>query len=123
MTKSYRQERLNESIKELLSELIQSGIKDPRIGFVTITGVEVARDLTSAKVFFSVLGDKDARDSSLEGLKSARNFLRKKVGQELKLRNAPELRFKYDETLDRSLALEDTIRKIREKDDLDKGEM
>ena len=121
--KSYRQERLNESIKELLSELIQGGLKDPRIGFVTITGVEVARDLTSAKVFFSVLGDKDARDSSLEGLKSARNFLRKKVGQELKLRNAPELRFKYDETLDRSLALEDTIRQIREKDDLDKGEM
>ena len=123
MMKSYRQERLNESIKELLSELLQSGLKDPRIGFVTITGVEVARDLTSAKVFFSVLGDKDARESSLEGLKSARNFLRKKVGQELKLRNAPELRFKYDETLDRSLALEDTIRKIREKDDLDKGEM
>ena len=123
MMKSYRQERLNESIKELLSELIQGGLKDPRIGFVTITGVEIAKDLTSAKVFFSVLGDKDARDSSLEGLKSARNFLRKKVGQELKLRNAPELRFKYDETLDRSLALEDTIRKIREKDDLDKGEM
>jgi len=117
MTKSYRQERLNESIKELLSELIEKSMKDPRVGFVTITGVEVAKDLTSAKVFYSVLGDADARKSSSEGLKSARNFLRKEVGRELKLRNAPELRFIYDDTLDRSMAIEESLRKIRNEED------
>ncbi|MDH3215216.1 MAG: 30S ribosome-binding factor RbfA, partial [Candidatus Krumholzibacteria bacterium] len=96
MAKSYRKERLSESIKELLGELILTRIKDPRVGFVTITGVEVARDFISAKVYFSVMGGQREKEESQEGLESARNFLRKAVAHELKLRNAPDFRFVYD---------------------------
>lgn len=117
MAKSFRLERLGESIKELLSEMILSRIKDPRVGFVTITGVEVARDMVSAKVFFSVMGDAKQRAESYEGLESAKNFLRKTIARELKLRNAPEFRFVYDDSLDRSLEIEDALRQIKDEDD------
>jgi ribosome-binding factor A len=105
MAKSYRKERLNESIKELLSELILSRVKDPRVGLVTITGVEVSADLDTAKVFYSVLGEEEDRIESKEGLKSAKNFLRKTISRELKLRNTPDFIFIYDDGLDRSFLL------------------
>ncbi|MEE9269290.1 MAG: 30S ribosome-binding factor RbfA [Candidatus Krumholzibacteria bacterium] len=112
MAKSYRKERLNESIKELLGELILNRIKDPRIGLVTITSVSVSADLTSARVYFSVLGGEEQRDESRQGLISAKNFLRKVVGRELKLRNTPDFRFVYDDTLDRSMDIEEAIKKL-----------
>jgi ribosome-binding factor A len=117
MARSYRKERLNESIKELLGELLLSRIKDPRVGLVTITGVEVARDLVSAKVFFTVMGGETERAESEQGLESAKNFLRKAVGRELKLRNAPDFRFVYDDSLDRSMQIEDALKQIREDDE------
>jgi len=117
MAKSFRKERLNESIKELLSELILTRIKDPRVGFVTITGVEVARDLVTAKVFYTVMGDEDERKDSKEGLESAKNFLRKTISRELKLRNTPDFRFMYDDTLDRSVEIEDAIKRIHDDDE------
>lgn len=117
MARSYRKERLNESIKELLGELILNRIKDPRVGLVTITGVEVARDLVTAKVFFTVMGGENERTESKQGLESAKNFLRKVVGRELKLRNTPDLRFVYDESLDRSMQIEDALKQIREDDE------
>jgi len=119
MAKSYRKERLNESIKELLSELILSRIKDPRVGFVTITGVEVSKDLVTAKVFYTVLGNDDERDESKQGLESAKNFLRKTISGELKLRNTPDFRFIYDNSLDRSVQIEDALKKIQTDDDSD----
>ena len=117
MKKSYRLERLNESIKALLGELILGRIKDPRVGFVTITGVEVSKDLETAKVFYTVMGEDEAREESRRGLESAKNFLRKTVGDELKLRNTPDFRFVYDDTLDRSARVEDALKKIHEDDD------
>jgi ribosome-binding factor A len=117
MARSYRKERLNESIKELLGELLLSRIKDPRVGLVTITGVEVARDLVTAKVFFTVMGGEVERAESKAGLESAKNFLRKAVGRELKLRNAPDFRFIYDDSLDRSMQIEDALRQIHEEED------
>jgi ribosome-binding factor A len=114
MAKSYRKERLNESIKELLSKLIFERIKDPRVGFVTITGVEVARDMISAKVYFSVMGGEEEKEESKKGLESAKNFLRKAVGRELKLRNAPDFRFIYDDSLDRSMEIEDALKRIHD---------
>lgn len=112
MGKSYRKERLNESIKELLGELILERVKDPRVGFVTITSVTVSADLTSARVYFSVMGGEEQRDESKKGLLSAKNFLRKTVGRELKLRSAPDFRFIYDDTLDRSIEIESAIKKL-----------
>lgn len=112
MAKSFRLERLNESIKELLSQLIEQSVKDPRVGLVTITGVEVTRDLETAKVFYTVLGGDEDREQSKKGLASAAAFLRKTIGRELKLRNAPALRFIYDDTLDRSMKIEQALRDI-----------
>ena len=114
MAKSWRKERLNETLKELLSELLMGDIKDPRVGFVTITGVEVSADLETAKVHYSVMGDEGAREASRKGLESARNYLRRTVGRELKLKNAPELRFVYDHSLDRALDIEDKLKQIHE---------
>jgi ribosome-binding factor A len=114
MAKSFRKERLNESIKELMSELILSRIKDPRVGFVTITGVEVAKDLVTAKVFYTVMGNNEERAQSKEGLLSAKNFMRKTIGRELKLRNTPDFRFVYDDSLDRSVRIEDAIKRIHD---------
>ena len=114
MPKSYRKERINERIKELLGELILSQIKDPRIGLVSITSVAVAPDLATAKVYFTVMGDENAREETRKGLISARNFLRKTIGRELKLRQAPDLRFVYDDSLDRAMRIEDAIGRIRD---------
>jgi len=110
---SFRLERINETIKQVLSELLVSEIKDPRVGMVTITEVRVSSDLSSAKVYFSVLGEASGREKTARGLKSARNFMRTAVANALKVHNAPELHFVYDDTLDRSFAVEEEIRKIR----------
>jgi len=110
MAKSYRRERVNEVIKEILSELLMSSIKDPRIGLVTITSVRVAQDMASAKVHFSVMGDEEQRAETLKGLISARAFMRTVIARELKVRNAPELKFVYDDSLDKSLRIEKALR-------------
>jgi len=110
MVKSFRIERLNESVKEILSELMLGQIKDPRVGLVTITAVQVAHDMTTAKVHFSVLGDEAQRKDTLKGLISARSFMRKTLARELKVRNAPELKFVYDDSLEKSLRIENALR-------------
>ncbi len=114
MAKSFRMERLNESVKELLSELLMGRIKDPRIGFVTITSVKISPDLLTAKVFFSVMGGKEERLESRKGLESARNFMRKTVSKELKLHHVPEFRFIYDDSLDKAIAIEEALKEIKE---------
>lgn len=112
MAKSYRRERINETIKEIISELILYQIKDPRVGMVTITGARISNDLSSARVYFSVMGDEEARDESLAGLRSATNFIRRQIGQELDLRTSPELNFVYDNSLDRAERIERTLRDV-----------
>lgn len=114
MPKSYRKERLNERLKELIGELILRRIKDPRIGLVTITSASVAPDLTTAKVYFSVMGDENARAETKKGLESAKGFLRRTIGRELKLRQVPDLRFVYDDSLDRAMRIERAIKEIHE---------
>jgi ribosome-binding factor A len=121
MAKSYRKERINERIKELLGELILSQIKDPRIGLVSITSVSVAPDLATAKVYFTVMGDDATKDETRKGLISAKNFLRKTIGRELKLRQAPDLRFVYDDSLDRAMRIEDAIGRIKDDGSEDGG--
>lgn len=116
MAKSYRLEKINDALKELLSELIFARIKDPRIGFVTITAVKIAPDLTSARVYYSVMGSEQERADTHEGLKSAGAYLRKTVGKELRLRHSPELRFIYDDSLDKAIAIEDALRNLKKDD-------
>lgn len=113
MARSYRKEKLNERIKELIGELLLNRVKDPRVGLVTITSVTVAPDLATAKVYFTVMGDETVRAETRKGLDSARSFLRKTVANELKLRQTPELRFVYDDTLDRAMRIDETIEELR----------
>ena len=113
MVRSYRKQRMNERIKELIGELVLKRIKDPRIGLVTITSVSVAPDLATAKVFFTVMGDESVRAETRKGLESARSFLRKTLGEELELRQVPDLRFVYDETLDRAMRIDEAIEGFR----------
>ncbi len=107
---------MNERIKELIGEVVLNRLKDPRVGLVTITSVTVSPDLATAKVYFTVMGDEEVRAETRKGLDSARSFLRKTVANELKLRHAPELRFVYDDTLDRAMRIDETIEGLRRGD-------
>jgi ribosome-binding factor A len=122
MAKSYRIERINETIKELLSEIVLDQLKDPRVGLVTITAVRVSNDMAVAKVYYSVMGEEPERKETHKGLVSARNFMRKTIAEELKLRTAPELRFVYDDSLERSIAIEAALREARNHDEAAAGD-
>jgi ribosome-binding factor A len=91
-----RADRLGHEIRVELAELISREVKDPRIGFTTVTHVELTADLHHARVFVSVLGSKEEQDSSIEGLSSAAGFLRHEIGHRLALRRVPELAFILD---------------------------
>lgn len=98
---SGRMRRVDEAMREVLSGAITSELKDPRVGFVTVTAVETSPDLRHARVFVSVLGAEPVRRRSLEGLHSAHGYLQKRVAAELRLKNTPTLDFIYDDTADR----------------------
>lgn len=96
----HRSERLSDEIREQLAELLRDEVKDPRIGFVTLTRVELTGDLGFARVYFGVLGDETQRQRSLEGLKQAAGFLRRQLARRIRIYQVPELRFQYDTGLD-----------------------
>jgi ribosome-binding factor A len=97
---SLRATRVGEQMKKELGEIIGRKIKDPRIGFVTVTDVEVTGDLQQAKVFISVLGDDEQRQNTLKGLAKAKGFIRSEIGQRIRLRKTPEITFEFDESVD-----------------------
>ena len=101
---SERMRRVNEALREVLSEGIGS-LKDPRIGFVTVTGVEASPDLRHAKVFVSVLGSEAKRNATLAGLQSSHGVLQSRVNRELRLKRTPQLTFEYDPTIERGVRL------------------
>lgn len=100
MSKKYER-RVSELIQRHLTELLRTRVNDPRVQLVTITDVEVNADTTQAQVYFTTLGGPEAREETLEGLKSANGFLRRELGQGLRLRNIPELIFQWDESFER----------------------
>jgi ribosome-binding factor A len=103
-----RMRRVNEAIREVLSEGIGE-LKDPRIGFVTVTGVETSPDLRHATVFVSVLGSERVRAATLKGLESSRGILQSRVNRELHLKRTPQLVFEYDPTVERGVRLSKLI--------------
>jgi ribosome-binding factor A len=105
-TASYRMRRVNEAIKEIIGNALTQDLKDPRIGFVTLTGVDTAPDLAHAKVFVSVYGKQAEKDDTLEALKHARPYLQRLIADELKLRRTPTLEFVYDESVDRGMRIQ-----------------
>ena len=94
--------RVDEAVREVLSAQLAEGLKDPRIGFVTVTGVQTSPDLRHARVYVSVLGDADTRADAIDGLRSSRGFLQSRVGTELRMKRTPRLEFVYDDTVDRA---------------------
>ncbi len=101
--------RVDEAIREVLSDALASGLKDPRIGFVTVTDVKTSPDLRRARVFVSVLGDDAKRSASLAGLQSAHGLLQRRVAGELHLKRTPTLEFVHDDTLDRAMRVEQLL--------------
>src|SRR5213595_1848788 len=113
---SGRMRRVNESVREVLSEAIGE-LKDPRIGFVTVTGVETSPDLRYAKVFVSVLGSERKRDAAIASLNAAHGVLQARVGNELRLKRTPQLAFEYDPTVERGVRMTQLIDELAPDDD------
>ena len=101
---SERMRRVNESIRQVLSESVPE-LKDPRIGFVTVTGVSTSADLRQATVYVSVLGGEKKRDATLRGLTAAHGVLQSAIASELRLKRTPQLAFEYDPTVERGVRL------------------
>ena len=101
-----RMRRVDEAMREVLSGAITSELKDPRVGFVTVTSVDTAPDLRQARVYVSVLGGGAVRRRTLDGLRSAHGYLQRRVADELTLKHTPTLDFLYDDSVDRSLRIQ-----------------
>ncbi len=109
MKPSGRMRRVDESIRQVIGEALAGELKDPRVGFVTVTDVRTSPDLSQARVYVSVLGDAPRRESTLEGLHSAHGYLQGRLAAELRLKRTPTLTFVYDDTTDRALRIEALI--------------
>ena len=103
-----RMRRVNESVRHVLSEAI-GGLKDPRIGFVTITGVETSTDLRHARVFVSVLGSERKRERALAGLSAAHGVLQARIASELRMKRTPQLAFEYDPSVEHGIRMTQLI--------------
>jgi ribosome-binding factor A len=100
---------LEETLRRILAEAITTQIDDPRVGFVTVAEVRLNRDKTVAQVFYTVMGDEEAHRLTQRGLRKATGYLRQIIGEQTRLRALPELRFRYDASLDRSFRLEEVL--------------
>jgi ribosome-binding factor A len=107
-----RMRRVDEAVREVLSDAIAKDLQDPRVGFVTVTAVKTSPDLRHARVYVSVLGDEQARSDTLEGLRSARGFLQGRVAAELSLKHTPAVTFEYDESIDRGMRITQLINQV-----------
>jgi ribosome-binding factor A len=110
--------RVDEAIRQVIGDAVAADLKDPRVGFVTVTDVRTSADLRHARVYVSVLGDGGApsepeqREDSLEGLRSAHGYLQGRIAGELRLKRTPALEFVYDDTIDRALRVDALIDEI-----------
>ncbi|MGN6373018.1 MAG: 30S ribosome-binding factor RbfA [Solirubrobacteraceae bacterium] len=115
---SDRMRRVDEAIREVIGDAVSSELKDPRVGFVTVTDVSTSADLRHARVYVSVLGDEERRQDTLAGLQSAHGYLQRRIASELHLKRTPTLTFAYDDTSERAMRLdsliEDELREDRE---------
>lgn len=116
-----RAHRVGEQMKKELSEIIGRRMKDPRVSFVTVTGVDVSGDLQHAKVYVRVLGDEEKKQEALDGLQKAKGFIRQEIARRIRLRKTPEIHFVWDESLERGSRIEELLRRVK-KEENDDGE-
>jgi ribosome-binding factor A len=111
-----RAERLAEEIREEVAKIVGGELKDPRIGFVTVTRVELTADLRTARVHVGILGDAAQREKTLGGLRQAAGFVRRELGRRIRIRHTPEVQFHYDEGLDATERVARLLEETRERD-------
>lgn len=115
---SKRLKRISEEIKKIVSDLLREGLKDPRISALTsITDVEVTKDLRYAKIYVSILGNESEREATLEGLKNATSFIRREIGNKLKIRYTPEPIFYLDKSIERGVYISQLLNKIKQEEE------
>ena len=114
MIEGKRSEKVADLIRKEVSEMVLKNIKDPRVGFVTITRVAVSDDCRSAKIYFSVMGNLDDRNRSIEGLNSAKGFVRKELGRRIGLRHTPEIVFQFDPSIEYAIHIEEVIHHLQQ---------
>ncbi len=113
---SRRLRRVNEAVREVVSSSVETLLKDPRVGFVTVTGVDTTPDLRLARVYVSVLGDEAERQATMTALEAGHGVLQTALAERLRLKRTPRLEFHYDDTLDRALRIQEVM--AREEKDI-----
>ncbi|HTN23562.1 MAG TPA: 30S ribosome-binding factor RbfA [Solirubrobacteraceae bacterium] len=106
---SDRMRRVDEAVRQVLTDAVAQDLQDPRIGFVTMTSVKTTSDLRQARVYVSVLGDETQRAATLAGLRSAHGALQRRLARELRMKRTPTLEFLYDDTTDRAMRVEELL--------------
>jgi ribosome-binding factor A len=104
--------RVDEAVRQVIGEAVAGELKDPRVGFITVTDVRTSADLSHARVYVSVLGEQQQREASMDGLRSAHGYLQRRVASELRLKRTPTLTFAYDDTTDRALRVDALLEEI-----------
>jgi len=108
-----RAQRVAETIHKEISSLLIKGLKDPRIGFVTITSVDVTSDLRQARIYYTLMGSQDGRKETQEGLNSCSSYIRQQLGRQLRLRFIPEIHFEYDSSFDYGQNIEKLLKEVK----------
>jgi ribosome-binding factor A len=114
---SRRIARLNDAFREEISDLLRRQVKDPRLaGFITITRVEISADISHARVYVSVMGSEEDRETALRGLEAASSFIRREIGHRLSLRRTPELRFRRDDSMEQGARVLELLDEVTEQE-------
>jgi len=116
---SRRAQRLAQLIKRAMSEFISQEVNDPRIGFVTVTRVELSNDLKNSKIYYTILGDKKSEQLTRKGLAGAKGYLRSHLGTRLRLRRVPEIEFVFDKFAEESIHLDELLGEIKREENQD----
>jgi ribosome-binding factor A len=108
----FRTGRVGEQIKKEISGIIQTELKDPRVGFITVTGVDVTGDLSQARVYLSILGSEEQKEATLHAIGRAKGFLRTELGRRVRLRHTPEIEFRFDSSIEYGSHIESLLQQI-----------
>ena len=114
MMRHSRADRVQERLKEEISKILEYELKDPRIGMITITRAEMTGDLRFARVYYSVMGDEKKKENAQKGLESATGFIKKLIGERIRLKFLPDIVFKYDDSLEYAQHISEVLEKIKE---------
>ena len=114
---STRQEKVQELLKEEISDILRRELKDPRLGFVTITDAQVSPDMRHAKIFISVLGAENVRKENMAVLKKSEKYVRQMLAKRMRMRTVPEIDFRFDESVDRGIKMLELLEKIKHEEE------